>query len=101
MGVGRAPWGIDGESERGFAMYRTTLKWMRESRLPYMADMAKTVGVDMTGWTFGQHFGSMYTLVDADMHRYGTWPTLSAAEQGTGDMIRAWQAVADARKAVR
>ena len=79
-------------------MNRTTMKWLEESRLPHMADVAKTVGLDMTGWSIGHHFGPCITLVDKNMVRYGTWSTLAAAERGTDDMIRAWQAIADARK---
>ena len=82
-------------------MERITLSYMRESRLPYMAEVAKAAGVDMTGWTFGQHFGLMWTLVDAGMNRYGTWATLAEADRGTDAMIRAWQAVTAAQGRVR
>jgi hypothetical protein len=80
-------------------MYRTTLKWMRESRLPYMASVAAELGIDMTGWTFGRHFGLSWTLVNADMRTQGTWKTLNDAERGTDDMIRAWFAAIEVKDA--
>lgn len=77
---------------------RVTVKWLQESRLPYMVDVAKEAGVDMTGWSIGRHFGPMITLVDDDMNRYGTWATASDAERGTDAMIMAWQAVTAATR---
>lgn len=79
-------------------MYRTTMKWLQESRLPHMADVAREAGVDMTGWRIGRLFGSSIVLVDDEMNRYGQWDTLKAAEQGTDAMINAWRAVITVRK---
>jgi hypothetical protein len=56
----------------------------------YLANIARNRGVDVSGWSFGQHYGKLYQIRDSGRDRgqiiSNQWATKREAWQGMFDM---------------
>ena len=65
---------------------------MLQSKFKHLMDVAAVRGISVDGWSFGQHFGLCYNIVqrNADGHGStrisGDWLTKREAWQGMQDM---------------
>jgi len=54
-----------------------TLEWVQESLLPRLVGVARDAGLDSSGWSFDQHAGLSWTLMDSEpgpgMSQMGIW----------------------------
>jgi len=65
-----------------------------------VTDAAQAVGLDVSAWSFGHHFGANLTLVvnkDRPEAVLGTWASNSDAETGMQGMLAAFDLVAKQR----
>jgi hypothetical protein len=78
--------------------FRVTEKWITESLLPRVQDLAQRIGVDASTWSFGRHFGLSWTLARPEgsgMAQLAIWSKLSEAAIGLEGMAKAYELAAE------
>jgi hypothetical protein len=70
-----------------------SLEWVQESLFPLLVDVAAAAGLDPSGWSFDQHAGLSWTIMDKvpgqGMRRLGIWGRWQQARFGIEGMIEA------------
>jgi len=68
-----------------------TLEWVETSLFGRLVDVAREAGLDSSGWSFGQHAGLSWTLVDRKpgpgLNQFMIWQRWQEARHGIEAMI--------------
>ena len=78
--------------------FRVTEKWITEALLPRVQSAAKRIGVDASAWSFGQHAGLSWTLMEtggSGLSQLGIWSKLTEAAIALEAMAKAYELAAE------